>query len=309
MKRYILILLLLLISIPVFTQAESEDAAILATLEGLYPRLQSAVTVQCANTAAAAFEHEGIKMLCVLEKDADEWQLDFTNPRALMQAESLPRLWFNDCDTLRWCYPAYPESIFTATRTAGVWGNVSQMTRPIGGAEDTFKEEVVYEDGQILHIFNSFDKDGSAVKSHTETMPAAWLENHIKLRDFDIGRFPVLGYVEYPGQWPESDFISQAAAYLMPNYEFISGSYVDGRLEFLIDKMDGTRVFVGCGTGINPKLVESSPLPENTRYGVENFTNSLGIGPYCVTLGAYDKDSDRCGASRTSHPTATPGTN
>ena len=52
---------------------------------------------------------------------------------------------------------------------------------------------------------------------------------------------------------------------------------MDHRL--LMEKPDGTLVFVGCVQGAwnEWQLTESTPLPEGTILGVENFTHSLGI--------------------------------
>lgn len=73
----------------------------------------------------------------------------------------------------------------------------------------------------------------------------------------------------------------------MPGYTFVGGSLANGYLQFLMDKPDGSRVFVGCTYEGEIRLYESTPLPAQTYYGVENFTNSLGMNGQGVTLSFY----------------------
>jgi len=69
---------------------------------------------------------------------------------------------------------------------------------------------------------------------------------------------------------------------LMPDYELVEGiiSNIGDELRLLMRRPDGMLVFVG---GVHDaenswQMTESTPLPEGTRLGVENFVSSLGIG-------------------------------
>ena len=285
MKRFLLILVLIALAAMPALAEETEDAAILAALQADYPGLQTAVIDQWGN-AVAVFEYEGVKILCVLEKTDGAWRIEVANQHALVQERPLPRLFMDTDNVFSWTYDDYPMARYTVFKTDGVWGGVSQSAYTTGGDEETMEDEVFYQDGEIVHNWYHCDKNDNILHSSTERMPAPWLADCANLADFDIRRFPVIGEVEYDGQWPDDTYMKQAAAYLMPDYTFVSGSFSNGRLRFLMDKPDGTRVFVGCGTGKNPTLVESTPLPKDTYYGVENFTNSLGVNRLCVSLAA-----------------------
>lgn len=284
MKRFLLALVLLLALAPALALSAAEDEEILSALRTQYPGLGDAVTARWGDTAAAALEYENAKILCVLEKQDGQWRVTLSNPRALARDEPLPSLLLDSDDALYWSYQTYPEIEYTAMRENGVWGGVDQLARSTGGDGETKEDEVFYQDGLVIHNRFRFDKNENMLESSRETLPALWLKDHVRLADFDIDLFPVIGYVEYDGEWPARAFIERTAKELMPDYAFVSGSYAFGRLRFLMDKPDGTRVFVGCGTESVPALVESAPLPRGAYYGVENFTNSLGIGSSCVTL-------------------------
>lgn len=69
---------------------------------------------------------------------------------------------------------------------------------------------------------------------------------------------------------------------LMPGYELVEGiiNDTDDELRLLMHRPDGMLVFVG---GVHDaeegwQMTESTPLPEGTFLGVENFVESLGIG-------------------------------
>lgn len=66
---------------------------------------------------------------------------------------------------------------------------------------------------------------------------------------------------------------------LLPDYTLVEGNIHDDELRLLMNKPDGTLVFVGAVQDQfgDWMLAESSPLPEGTILGVENFMHSLGI--------------------------------
>ena len=66
---------------------------------------------------------------------------------------------------------------------------------------------------------------------------------------------------------------------LLPEYALVEGNIVENQMRLLMRKADDALVFVGAvqddaGTW---HLAESTPLPEGTILGVENFVHSLGI--------------------------------
>lgn len=300
MKRFALLLSLLLcvLALPSACAAQGESELLAACLGQRYPDFTEAAYAEWGNTAAAVFVHNGQKILCLMEQTNGQWQITVDNPNALDQDAPLPSLLLDSDQALYWSYSDYPSVTYSSLReTGGVWQMPTEEV--ISSAmEENIVELVFYQDGRIVHQWALEDKEGNEKsRAADETFPAPWLADMTTLQAFDLSRFPVLGYTEYEGEWPDRPFIAQAAAALMPNYTFLSGSYVSGRLQFLMQKSDGSKIFVGVDEDEGPlRLTESTPLPQDVCYGVENFTNSLGwFDNVCVTLKKYSSGDKRWG--------------
>ena len=300
MKRLCLMLSLLLCALllPAASFAQSGENELAVCLNQRYPGFEEAAYDQWGNTAAAVFIHNGRKILCLMEQTNGQWQITVDNPNALDQDAPLPSLLLDSDQALYWSYSDYPSVTYSSLReTGGVWQMPTEEV--ISSAmEENIVELVFYQDGRIVHQWALEDKEGNEKsRAADETFPAPWLEDMTTLQEFDLSRFPVLGYTEYEGEWPDRTFLAQAAAALMPNYTFLSGSFAYGYLRFLMRKSDGTKVFVGVDDDEGHlRLAESTPLPQDAYYGVENFTNSLGwFEDACVTLDKYRAEDSRWG--------------
>lgn len=305
MKRFALLLSLLLLSLllcvlalPSACAAQGESELLAACLGQRYPDFTEAAYAEWGNTAAAVFVHNGQKILCLLENTNGQWQITVDNPNALDQTKELPSLLLDSDQALYWSYAEYPETTYSSYReTGGVWAAPTEEVVSWAGKE-YIVEDVFYQNGWIKHLWRLEDEEGNLIEQTVDrAFPAPWLADMTTLQAFDLSRFPVLGYTEYEGEWPDRPFIAQAAAALMPNYTFLSGSYVSGRLQFLMQKSDGSKIFVGVDEDEGPlRLTESTPLPQDVYYGVENFTNSLGwFDNVCVTLKKYSSGDKRWG--------------
>lgn len=82
-------------------------------------------------------------------------------------------------------------------------------------------------------------------------------------------------------------------AALLPGYTYVEGIDDGDELRLLMRRADGELVFIGGLRDASGQwaLTESTPLPEGTILGVENFTHSLGIpsGTYvdCISVRPY----------------------
>ena len=100
--------------------------------------------------------------------------------------------------------------------------------------------------------------------------PASWPADCIRLEKFDFSRFPTFFAKTNDGYAFENEcFFREAAATLMPDYSFIKGMLKNDAMHFLLEKSDGTRVYVICEYMCHRevRLIESSPLPANTALG------------------------------------------
>ncbi|MDD3337142.1 MAG: SH3 domain-containing protein [Eubacteriales bacterium] len=63
----------------------------------------------------------------------------------------------------------------------------------------------------------------------------------------------------------------------MPDWDYLGGTIENETMQFLMQKPDGTLVFVGTSFDESSgwSLTESTPLPKGTIYGYENFSSSL----------------------------------
>ena len=300
MKRLYVLLFLLLCALllPCACVAQGEYDELAGCLDQYYPGFSEAAYTEWGNTAAAAILYNGQKILCLLEKTNGQWQITVDNPNALDQTRELPSLLLDSDQALYWSYSDYLEITYSSLRkTGGVWAAPTEEVVS-SSTENNIVEYVFYQNGHIIYQWMLEDKEGNLIEQAADrSFPAPWLADMTTLQEFDLSRFPVLGYTEYEGEWPDRPFIAQAAAALMPNYTFLSGSYVSGRLQFLMQKSDGSKIFVGVDEDEGPlRLTESTPLPQDVYYGVENFTNSLGwFDNVCVTLRKYSSGDKRWG--------------
>ena len=228
MKRLCLMLSLLLCALllPAASFAQSGENELAACLNQRYPGFEEAAYDQWGNTAAAVFIHNGRKILCLMEQTNGQWQITVDNPNALDQDAPLPSLLLDSDQALYWSYEEYPEITYSSYReTGGAWAAPTEQVVSWSG-RDYIVEDVFYQDGRIKHLWRLEDEEGNLIEQTVDaSFPAPWLADMTTLQAFDLSRFPVLGYTEYEGEWPDRPFIAQAAAVLMPNYTFLSGSF------------------------------------------------------------------------------------
>ena len=119
-----------------------------------------------------------------------------------------------------------------------------------------------------------------------EVLPAAWMGDCVRLADFDVSRFPTfIGTTDFYATENER-FFREAAEALMPEYTFLKGMLKNSAMHFLMEKPDGSRVYVICEYASHRavNLIESSLLPAGTVLGYQNFSDSLWIDGRCVTV-------------------------
>ncbi|MEG0270806.1 MAG: SH3 domain-containing protein [Clostridia bacterium] len=294
--KHLLVLLCLLCTLPLSALALSaENEQVLACLTAAHPAAQSIQTVCEGDIAAAVFTDGNAKVLCILEKQQDQWALVCDNPKALLPDKPLPVLSLDSQQTLRWQYDGFQSgSVFiTRKNPVGGWDSIAQRVTDALSNGGQLVDQVQWSvDGMVTHSSFVYDAAGTITSEAVDAFPAPWLADCIHPMDFDVSRFPVYTYAEYDGQWPQRDFIREAARQLLPNHAFVNGSLADGNLQFLMDKPNGTRVLVGVAMDAGGlAFCQSTPLPADSYYGVENFTNSLCINGICVTLARQEGDS------------------
>ena len=295
MKRTILSLaaLILMLCSASAWAAGSDEALITVTLRRA-DITQPVQLSQWGDTAVCFAETDGIKRLILLERHNGAWQIVINNPTALLQNADWPQLWVDSDNAVFWTYTLSNQEMvrYHSSRNAdGSWGPVDQYFSDSGFGEYTHVWSTLWDDahgGEIVRTFGMYSEDDNDHGIQLmEVLPAAWMADCMRLDAFDVSRFPTMFIAANDHFATENErFFREAAAALMPEYTFMKGILKNGAMHFLMEKPNGTRVYVICEymshRAVN--LIESTPLPAGTVLGYENFTDSLWIDGRCVTI-------------------------
>ena len=288
MRKKLFCSLLCLLCLILFSAgAEMQDESAIKETLHLAGLEQLTQLSQWDDTAACFAEKDGRKTLCVLDKQNGSWQLVVMNPNALRQDWDYPSLLLDSDQAVFWAYQQNDMGFgFMCSRDQdGNWGNVGvTMTEPFSSDEVyVYTVDWTEENGGeiVFRIRHEDDNENLVLEEAPHYLPAPWLKNRIQLATFDVNHFPALGPMidDYFG-WPGEVFLQDAAVGLMPEgYAYIHGILQDNEMHFFMRKPSGEKVYVVCDYTFNPhevNLIESSPLPEDSVLGIENFTKSLG---------------------------------
>ncbi len=249
---------------------------------------------QWGDTAACFAETNGVKRLILLERHDGAWQIAIDNSKALFQDRDWPQLLLDSDNAVFWTYILSDTEMvrYHSSRNAdGIWDRVEQYHSDSGFGEYTHVWNTSWDGlngGEITRTFSMSDENDNDLGEHVmQILPASWLADCIRLADFDVSRFPTMLIASNDSfAFENKRFFREAAAALMPEYTFVKGMLKNGAMHFLMEKPDGSRVYVICEymshQAVN--LIESSPLPADTILGYQNFTDSLWIDGRCVTI-------------------------
>ena len=292
-KALILLIMLLTVTFCVVSFAEDATTGITTVLDtaGIQNPIQLS---QWGNTAACFAETDGVKRLIVLEKRDDGWQIVIDNPTALIQDADWPELYLDSDQSIYWTYILSEQAVvrYHSYRNAdGRWSPVDQFHGDSGYGEYTHIWNTSWDGingGEITRTFSIADENDNDQGAHLmQILPASWLADCIWLENFDVSRFPTFFSETYDNFATENErFFRDAAAVLTPDYAFIKGMLKNDAMHFLMERPDGRRLYVVCEYMSHREvcLIESTPLPEGTELGHENFTDSLWIYGRCVTI-------------------------
>ena len=295
MKRTILCLVALILMLcSASAWAASSDEALITDILRQADITQPVQLSQWGDTAACFAETDGIKRLILLERHNGAWQIVIDNPTALIQGADWPELYLDSDQSIYWTYILSEQVIvrYHSYRNAdGRWSPVDQFHGDSGYGEFTFIWNTSWDGlngGEISRTFSIADEnDNDRGEQLMQILPASWMTDCIWLENFDVSRFPTFFAETYDNFATENlRFFRDAAATLMPDYMFIKGILKNDAMHFLMEKPDGSRVYVICEymSHREVRLIESSPLPKGTVLGWENFSDSLWIDGRCVTI-------------------------
>lgn len=282
MKRLLPLLLMLLFLVPAL--AEDEPTALFLAAHPGYEITDSDTE---GDIAAAILVQGTDKALCVAERVNGAWTLTIDNPKALNQNEAYQyRIAVSpDAPIVYWeSQPWDTCETFSARLENDVW----KLDPPvfITNWGNDFREIMLsWGDGKLCRTQYISDENGNILSMEDLLpLPASWLDGATLLKDFDVSLLPT-----FLGDIPtvmDGQALKLAAGELLPDYAYVGGSLLADELQLLMDKPDGSRVFIGATYDGDWRLTESAPLPPSTRYGNENFSDYLYI-PHEMTIGVH----------------------
>lgn len=229
--------------------------------------------------------------LCVTQRVGDTWRIIINNPTAFPEISETPEIMFDtDGETLFWncVLQEGKHTVSYNTRyVQGQWDSVRMIDSYAYDTDDFARNVLInYRNGYVYRQEIIEDLEGNPI-SQTDYIPlkADWAAKAFSLASFDAESKLVPLYEEYDS-WPGHEALEQTARELFPDDTFLGGSIPGNELDLrmLMRRKDG-KVVLRCIREVSPgtdglpryDVTESAPLPDNTYYGVENFTNSLGI--------------------------------
>ena len=278
MKRLLPLLLMLLFLMPAL--AEDDPTALFLDAHPGYEITESDAK---GDTAAAILVQGHEKVLCVAERVNGAWTLTIDNDKALSSHEARDYHLLVDADNaIYWyCEPWDTMEWYGAVRENGVWRMTPYILKTswYGGISNSQEILITWGNGTLNRTSQLLDENDNIISS-TELipLPASWLDSMTTLDVFDVNQLATF-QADIPTVM-EGRALEMAAKELLPDYTYVGGGLLSDELQLLMDRPDGARVFVGVTWDGEWKLSESAPLPPDTRYGNENFTDYLYIPDY-----------------------------
>lgn len=292
----LMILLILMVSGSVSAEDELDSEAA-ALFQSAFPSHKIALSDQCGYSAAAVLTDGQTQVLCLAEKKNGAWELVIANPDALRRDAAVTSLLLDTDETLFWSYHTYGYETYHAVRSNDQWRVVDWMCSE-AQEDGSLSEYHLWYGGYRLQYGTCLCDENENVLSFYDyaPVPATWLDSQLPLSVYDDAKFPKPN-IYYTHSWLSEEATALAAAELFPGDTFLGGCAKREHLEFFLQRPDGERIIASCRfdekDGWN--IVRSTPLPEKTAYGLENFSSSLVIGDLLINIGPVDETS--CGVT------------
>jgi SH3 domain protein len=280
--------------------AESElPSEVTALFQNAFPTHTMILSDQCGFTAAAVMSDGSTQVLCLAEEKNGEWELVVSNPAALRQDTPISSLLLDTDETLFWSYGTYGSETetFCAARSGGQWRVMNWLSSENHNNGNISEYHLTYQEGRLHYSKYFCDENENILSiSNYEPVPAAWLDEWMPLNAFDDTRFPKPN-TTYTHSWLSDEATALAALELFPGDTYLGGCAGSEQLQFFLQRPNGERVIASCRFEEKGgwKLTISTPLPEGTTYGLENFSSSLVIGDLLVGISPVDDTT--CGVT------------
>lgn len=261
MRSLLILLCLLLALCGAACAAQAEDAALLPMQEA-YPGWEVLSADQRGSAAAAALGQGDSRVLCLTEKVNGAWQLVIANPCALHPGET-PSILMDTDNALYWSYD-HGSTQYSSFRKDGVWGMPTRTSIASG-----YETMLRWQNGLLWQVASRTDAEGNILSTQAQgPVPAAWLDG-CTLADYQLD---LPGTYEYSNDtWLNRETVLRCAAEVT-DWQVIQGLALEKGLLLLARDDAGALRLVGWSLmREDPVTCISSPMPEGTRLGNENF--------------------------------------
>lgn len=273
MKR---LLLLVLVALSLWSAAGAEmDREAQQAFAQAWPGYRILASDAWGDSAAAILARDTERLLCVAERYNGRWQVIISNATALRPGVSYTVLMDTDTSLFWYCREDGMQYSYASTRENGVWGPVSCM-RTVEDVSGLTETEHVWHQGWLHR--NVWRRDKNENLEYRQTyppVPVAWLGEKALLENYDHTVFPEPG--AYMDSWLSREILAACAGELRPGWTFLGGSAEEALMLLLRDPQGEIRLLGVTYDQGKAVEVESSPLPEGTVYGCENFTTVITL--------------------------------
>jgi len=296
--------LLLLMMAMVWGMAAATDAfpaEVEALVQSVLPSHTILRSHQCGNTAAAVVSDGQTQTLCVAERNNGAWELVVCNAAALRQDTPVTSLYLDTDEALFWSYHSYGTvyDTYNASRSGAdsQWRMNSLMQSETHDNGNITEAHLSYDGARLYYTTYFCDENENILSTRRYTpVPAAWLDEQMLLTAYDDSRFPKPNQY-YTHSWLSDEATAKAAAELFPGDTYLGGCAQQDHLEFFLQQPNGERIIAVCtfDHADDWHITRSTPMPQGTTYGYENFSSSLVIGDLLVNVGPVDEST--CGVT------------
>ena len=293
MKKLAILILLLFVFAGCACAEEELPEAVVSLFSEAYPAHEVLCKDNWGTTSAAVLKCGDKQILCIAENFNGDWRLTVQSETALLQDQTVTQFMLDTNYTLFWGYASDNlHRAYSAHKREGFWYCYGMIATETFSNENVHETHLAWETGRLYYATYLCDENDNILSSsHYEPAPAPWLREQTNLTVFDASLFSMP--LDYYHSWLSQEATIAAAQELFPGYACLGGCAKQEHLEFLLEKPDGSRYYAATRWDEQRgwRSVLSSPLPQGTSYGLENFTSSLVIGDLLVNVSAVDDDT------------------
>ena len=251
-------------------------------------------TSVCGQSGTAIIRMNTEYLLTVLSLDENQWSVMFENENAVYDGSSV----FLDTDEVLILNNPSPICSEYQDQFYFIYETDWTLSSAIRYEEHPYEDYVVehmadFSDGVLKSAAYYSDTMGNILLVRDETvLPDVLTVEEKLLSSFDGAKPPINGngYFTYDDGLISDAILIRIFDEIIPyGYTWIDGIRTEDGLQFIADKADGSRVLLCCcytDDQVGWQITESTPLPENTSIGIENFTTTLNFSQegYGVTV-------------------------